>query len=435
MLNKLRGQGALATLALTLLIPAQGQQTSSIVVAPVPDALTFQKGKPVRNKADWQKRRREIMSLFAAQIYGQNPAASAKFHAHSAALVEHGPALNGMAIRKQVDLAFTRGPETRTIHVLIYLPARTHAPSPIILGLNFAGNQTVSTDPHILLSRTWARDPQAKNATNGERSQPIGRTALENSRGKASSRWQMEAILSHGYGLATAYYGDIEPDFAGGFPYGIRALFLKPGQTSFAPDEWGALGAWAWGMSRVADYLQSDSDVDGSQIALFGFSRLGKAALWAAAQDERFRLVLSNESGVGGASLYRAKTGESIEHLNTAFPHWFCGNFQKYTGQPERVPVDGNLLLSLVAPRPLYVGSAEEDHGSCPPAEFLSTALASNVYRLLGEQGLPAGPMPPVNHPDIGGAVAYHVRSGKHDVTAFDWEHYLAFMDQHFRRR
>ena len=219
--------------------------------------------------------------------------------------------------------------------------------------------------------------------------------------------------------------------------YGVRALLLAPGQAEFAPDQWGALGAWAWGLSRIADYLQSgpaaDFNIDGKRIALFGFSRLGKAALWAAAQDKRFGIVLSNESGVGGAGLYRTKTGETIEHLNTAFPHWFSANFHQYTGHPDRVPVDGNDLLSLIAPRPLYVGSAEDDHSSCPPAEFLDTFLASKVYRLLGKQGIDSDRMPPVNHPIMAADVAYHVRTGKHDVTEFDWEQYLRFVDQHFR--
>ncbi|MFZ0589544.1 MAG: acetylxylan esterase, partial [Bryobacteraceae bacterium] len=237
------------------------------------------------------------------------------------------------------------------------------------------------------------------------------------------------------YALATAYYGDIEPDFSGAMEQGVRALFLQPGQTQWPPNSWGALGAWAWGLSRIADYLQSDPAIDGKRIAIFGFSRLGKAALWAAAQDQRFNLVLSNESGVGGASLYRAKSAETIEHLNTAFPHWFCANFHEYTGHPDRVPVDGNLLLSLIAPRPLYVGSAEQDTFSCPPAEFLSTVLASKVYRLLGKRALgPNEHMPPVNHPVIEGNVAYHVRTGKHNVTEFDWEQYLHFMDLHFKQ-
>ena len=422
-------------MAFSLPAVAAARQLTGILSAPVPDALHFENGKPVRNSAEWQKRRSGIMSLFAMQVYGRTPAEPANMLSHRQVLLDHGTAFGGVAIRKQINIEFSRGAETRTIHILLYLPAKAHVPVPVIVGLNFSGNQTVAADPGIALNDVWVRTPQTEaTGTNSERSRLVKRRAAEDSRGSAASQWQVDAILAHGYALATAYYGDIEPDFAGGMPYGIRALFLDPGKSAFAPDEWGALGAWAWGLSRIADYLQSDAAIDGKQIALFGFSRLGKAALWAAAQDLRFRLVLSNESGVGGASLYRSTTGETIEHLNTAFPHWFSANFHQYTGHPDHVPVDGNLLLSLIAPRPLYVGSAEEDHGSCPPAEYLSTVLASKVYRLLGEQGLRSGPMPAVNHPVVSGDVAYHVRSGTHNVTAFDWDQYLQFIDRHFRK-
>jgi hypothetical protein len=195
------------------------------------------------------------------------------------------------------------------------------------------------------------------------------------------------------------------------------------------PTNGGAIGAW--GLRRVADYLETDRSIDSRKVILFGFSRLGKAALWSAAQDQRFQAVLSNESGKGGASLYRANSDETIEHLNTAFPHWFCGNFHQYTGHPDCVPVDGNLLLSLIAPRSLYVGSAEGDASSAPTAEFLSEVRASRVYQLLGKPGLPTDQMPPVNQA-LNGWLGYHNRAGKHDVTAYDWEQYLKFVDAHF---
>jgi hypothetical protein len=207
--------------------------------------------------------------------------------------------------------------------------------------------------------------------------------------------------------------------------YGVR-----PALTS-SPEDWSAIGAWAWGLSRALDYLVTNKAIDARHIALIGHSRLGKAALWAAAQDHRFSLVISNESGKGGASLLRRGFGETTDHLNSAFPHWFSPVYKQYTGHPENLPVDGNDLLALIAPRPLYVASAAEDLGSDPRGEFLAAVNASRVYQLLGKKGLGNIPMPPVDQPvmhDIG----YHIRTGKHDVTAFDWDQYLAFADMHW---
>jgi hypothetical protein len=397
---------------------------------PVPDALTFQDGRPVRNTKDWDRRRTEILNLFAEQVYGRTPKFTTGVRFQSTSLVKRGTTSDGKAKWKEVAIRLTQGSESRTIHVLLYLPANKKGPSPVFVGLNFRGNHAVDANPDLTLPEIWARDPaDTGTAKNNERRKLIRRRADVSSRGEAASRWQVEKIVSHGYGLATVYYGDIEPDFDGGLPYGVRPLLFRGSQKELAPDEWGALGAWAWGLSRIADYLASDEDIDSKRIAILGHSRLGKAALWAAAQDKRFSIVISNESGVGGASLYRARSGETIEHLNTAFPHWFSLNFHQYTGHPDKVPVDGNLLLALVAPRPLYVASAEQDLTSNPRAEFYSAVLVSKVYELLGKQGLGTAAMPPVNQP-IMHTVAYHERSGKHDVTAFDWDQYIAFADQ-----
>jgi hypothetical protein len=426
-----------AALAALIALPgpaAEPVSANQILAFPAPDALTMENGKPVRDGKAWYgKRRGEILNLFVEQVYGRTPAG--KPHLHFKLDSENKAALGGKAVEKQVTIFFSNDPNGPRMHLLLFVPAQARKPVPVFTGLNFEGNQTVDADPAITLGDVWVKAPGAGGPqTSNERARHVKQRATEQSRGKAAGRWQVENIVAHGYALATAYYGDIEPDFDGGFQYGVRSLYLKNGQTKQAPNEWGALGAWAWGLSRAVDYLQTDHDIDPKEIIAFGHSRLGKAAVWAGAQDKRFAMVISNESGVGGVSLYRAKTGETIEHLNTAFPHWFCENFHQYTNHPDQVPVDGNLLVALIAPRPLYIASAEEDHNSNPQAEFLSAVLGSRVYQLLGTKGLGTNAMPPLNHA-VMGTIAYHERTGKHDVTAFDWEQYVKFADMHFRRQ
>ncbi len=238
--------------------------------------------------------------------------------------------------------------------------------------------------------------------------------------------------MTRGYGLATMYAGEIEPDFLGGIGYGIRPLFFDKTQTLPFADGWGAIGAWAFGMSRIVDVLSTDPATDPKRFIAFGFSRFGKTALWAAAQNKRFALVISNESGQAGATLSHRRRGEPIDHLMLAFPYWFCTNYEHFLGRVQDLPVDGHLLLSLIAPRPLYVASAIDDPFSDPEGEFLSAKAVSHVYALYGKTGITVSSMPPLEQP-VGGTVRYHVRHGGHDVTAYDWEQYMDFADQQFQ--
>ena len=390
----------------------------------LPDPLRFADGRPVRNAREWFDRRRpEILLLFQTQMYGRCPAPRQRLRWEQAPVDRQ--ALGGRAVRKQVTLYFSPDNNGPKMHLLIYLPAKARGRTPVFLGLNFNGNHAVHADPGIRLAEVWVRDPKQNRWEK--------RQAPEKARGAGAAQWQLEKILERGYGLATAYYGDIEPDFDGGIRYGVRPLFFRPGQSEPADDEWGAIGAWAWGLSRALDYLETDRDVDAKRVAVFGHSRLGKTALWAAAQDTRFAMAISNNSGEGGAAITRRRFGEQIHHLNSRFPHWFCRNFRKFDHREDELPVDAHMLIALIAPRPVYIASAQEDRWADPKGEFLAAVHAGPVYRLLGREDLGTGQMPEPGKPVFGG-LAYHIRPGKHDVTAYDWEQYLAFADRRLKR-
>jgi hypothetical protein len=384
----------------------------------VPDPLITQAGQKVTTAEQWNKERRpEILKLFQTSTYGKSPGKPKDLHFEVTAVDKN--ALGGKAIRKEVTVYFTKDKTGPKMHLLIYLPANATKPVPVFLGLNFNGNHTIHADPGITLGTVWKGG--------------VAKQAAASSRGEDASRWQVEEILARGYGLVTIYYGDIEPDFNSGLPHSIRSLFFKPGQTEPADDDWGAIGAWAWGLSRALDYLETDPAIDASRVIVIGHSRLGKTALWAGAQDQRIAITISNDSGCGGAALSRRKFGETIARINTSFPHWFCKNFREYNDHEDKRPVDQHELIALIAPRPVYVASAEDDKWADPKGEFLSMVYAEPVYKLLGTDGLGgAKTPPPVNQP-IHHTEGYHIRTGKHDVTLYDWQRYLDFADKHLK--
>jgi hypothetical protein len=377
----------------------------------LPEVLTLRNGQPVRDAKTWTSRRRpEILAVYESEVYGKSPTKPAKLN-YEVKSVDKS-VLNGKAARKLVTVFFSEKPGAPKMDLLLYLPAAATKPVPVILGLSFSGIHTVANDPGVPLAEQWVRDAK--------------QVALEKTRGASVQQWQVDKILAAGYGLATVYYGQIEPDFVGGMKYGIRPLFFKPGQLEPADDEWGAIAAWAWAASRAMDYLEKDKNVDSKRVALFGHSRLGKAALWAGAQDPRFSIVISNESGEGGAAISRRDYGERTKDLNTRFPHWFDGNYKKYSAREDEMPFDSHMLLALIAPRGLYVASAEGDQWSDPKGEFLGAAGASPVWELFAKKGIGTMEMPGLHQP-VGDTVRYHIRAGKHDVTEYDWEQYLKF--------
>lgn len=391
---------------------------------PVPEVTVCEDGTKVTSKEQWlEKRRPELIRLFEREVYGRTPGGKPpgmRFVQTS----ENKQALGGKATMRQVSIFFTDKDEP-CCDVLLYLPNGRKQPAPVFVSLNFGGNQSVISDPSITLPTGWFREDKEKLYA--------GNKASEASRGSSERRWPIEAIIARGYGVATAYYGDLDPDFDDGFKNGVQPLFYKDGHTQPAADEWGSIGAWAWGLSRMADYLQTLPEVDGAKLSVLGHSRLGKASLWAGAQDERFGIVISNNSGAGGAALSTRIFGETVAVLNKNFPHWFCDNFNRYTDNEAALPVDQHELIALMAPRPVYIASATEDNWADQKGEFLGGKLAEPVYALFGKAGLGMDE-PPAPDRSVGDFIGYHNRTGKHDILLFDWEHYMDFADKHWGR-
>ena len=347
----------------------------------LPDPLIMLNGDKVNNVDTWkQKRRPEILKLFAANVYGRTMVGRPEGMTWKVT-AENRADMNGLAITKTVTIYFTGKADGPKMDVNIVLPIS-------------AAKKSV---PLITIVE-WAPQKQ----------------------------W----LLDRGYGLATFEAAQIEPDKIGSYEKSIRKFFAKPDQNQPGPDEWGAIGAWAWGLSRVMDYIVTDKDIDANKVCVAGFSRFGKVAMWAGAQDERFAIVFSGESGCGGAVIVRRGFGETVKIINNKFPYWFCPNFKEYGDRVNDLPVDWHMLVALMAPRPIYIATAEQDLWGDPRGSFLSAKYAEPVYQLFGKKGLGVEDMPPLETP-VGVTIGYHIRKGTHNLTDYDWQQFLNFADRH----
>jgi hypothetical protein len=381
----------------------------------LPNPLTLANGQPVKDAKTWfETRRPEIVKLFEQNQYGRAPAEheNVSFEVFE----KSSPAFDGKAIRRQVTIHFSKDKSGPKADLLIYLPPGTKKPVPLLLNVSFSANSNTVEDPGVTEGQIWNREKQRVPASSGRR----------------FGRLNVLPTLERGFGIATIYYGDIDPDFDGGLPHGIRSLYLKPGQTEPAPDEWGSIAAWGWGLSRVVDYFESYADVDAKRVALMGVSRLGKTVMWAGARDTRFAMVIASCSGEGGAALSRRNYGERIKHLTVRYGYQFAKNYGNWSDKVDEFPVDANLLVALVAPRPLLLQTGNTDRWSDPQGEFDAAVAGGRVYEFLGKKTLGTDKLPPAGQPVLND-IGFLMHDGGHGTVPTDWDVFLNFMEMHLR--
>lgn len=393
-------QAILMATLLSSVLPTAAAPAVPLAERHLPDVFTLNSGQKVTAPAQWETRRAEILELFRANIYGRAPLgrpASLSFHVEKI----DAQAMDGAATLKLVTIKY------------LGTGAAAHSEGRINLILFVPNKRTAPAAAFLLISNHAPSDTDATRATKSE-------------------FWPAEEIVARGYAAAVFRNADVDEDKDDGFRDGVHGLFDPPraqGEER-AEDAWGTIAAWAWGASRVLDYLESDGDIDAQRVAVVGHSRGGKAALWAGASDRRFALTVSNNSGSSGAALARGKSGESVAVINKSFPHWFARRYKSFGGRESELPIDQHELLALIAPRPLYIASAASDKWADPESEFLAGVAASPVYKLLGRAGLESDSMPEVSVPLQGGSIGYHVRPGGHGLTLYDWERFMDFADK-----
>jgi cephalosporin-C deacetylase-like acetyl esterase len=385
----------------------------------LPDPLVMFSGQKVTTKEQWEKDRRpELKKMFEHYMYGTAPTAP-KVNAKVERI--DPKALGGKATLKEITLTFA-GVDGPKIHLLLVVPNKRQGPAPVFVGMSFCGNHAVLDDPKIHLNTNWIY-PNQKGVTKEGK-------ATDKSRGTQVDVWNIEAIIDRGYAIATFYSGDIDPD---------RKEVRGGVQPYFKGDyDWSTIRAWAWGYSRVIDYLVTDGDIDATRIIAVGHSRLGKTALLAGALDDRIAVVIPHQAGCGGSGPSRAAVGnkgaETVERINTSFPHWFNARFKEFNKEPERLPFDQHCLIALCAPRPVLLSNAVQDKWANPDGQFELLLAADPVYRLLGVDGVAAKKMPAVGNL-MNSRLGYFIRDGKHEMNREDWQAFLDYADVQLRKK
>lgn len=383
----------------------------------LPDPLIMENGVAVDNAEAWiNKRRPEIVALFESEQFGRAP----EREPLNAELFDEGtPVFDGKATRKQVTLYFTDDTLNNKADLLIYLPAEAAKPVPLFLMISFMPNSLTVDDPGVRPGFIWNREKE--------------RVPVQIDQGRRFSSLDVMKFIEAGIGVATIYYGDIEPDFPEGISHGIRGYYLAENEKWPSPDEWGTISAWAWGLGYAMDYIESDPDIDSKKVALHGVSRLGKTVLWAGALDERFAMIIASCSGEGGAALSMRDYGETIGHMiaPSRYYYQFSGNRAKYAENPQSSPIDAHMLISLIAPRPLLLQTGTTDGWSDPKGEFLAAVAVEPVYNLFDKKGLETDVMPEADRP-IFNDIGYFMHTGGHGTLPGDYDLFIEFMRKHF---
>ena len=377
---------------------SKGQTTfnyeeSKVPVYTLPELLASNNGRKIKDQSDWMKiRRPELLELFTSQVFGRVPETP---YQKKIKVVKVDPkAMNGLATLKLIDIDIFSNSKSITIHLGLFTPNRANKPVPAFL---------------LICNRPPSN--------------------IDFTREKKSEFWPAEEVIARGYAVAAFYNADVDPDVDDQFKDGIQGM-LDSERTA---ESWGTIAAWAWGASRCMDYLVTDKAISSDKIAVVGHSRGAKTALWAGATDKRIAMVVCNEAGCGGSSLSHRKYGETIERINKSFPHWFCTNFRSYNNKEDSMPFDNHMLMALIAPRPLYVASADKDLWGDPRGQYLALYNSVPAFNLLGVPSFLPENMPPMNTPVISGHVAYHVRDGEHNLLLKDWNFFMDFADKVLR--
>ena len=402
-------------------VPKANEDESLVVMSPLPDPLVRVDGSTISNAKDWPDQRARWMQLIAEHEYGVAPLEKANTKWD---LVEEGLMNNDKTKRQQFVVHLTTDAAAIDIDFVLFTPNQPGKAKGTFLGLNFQGNHTIDSSPLLRLPKSWVSNDAKVGVTNNR--------ATEMARGAQERRWPIAEITERGFAVATAYYGDIDPDFDDGFKNGVHSLFPNHVASAEHRERWGSIAGWAWGLSRLMDVLVQQPNINSERVAVIGHSRLGKTSLWAGATDPRFGIVISNNSGCGGAALERRNFGETVLRINTSFPHWFCPKFKDFNQNESSMPFDQHTLVACIAPRPVYIASATKDLWADPKGEYLSGWFASPVYKLLGYDGLSAE-TPPAPDASVGDRVGYHNRTGVHDILSFDWQHFMNFADRHWK--
>ncbi len=392
----------------------------------LPDPLISLDGRRADTKQKWMAERApELRRLVQHYEYGKLPVAPAKVEAKL--VREDKAALGGKATLKELTL--TWGISEVELHLLLLIPNQRTGPSPVFLGMNFAGNHAVLGDPQIRLPRGWMYAPSDGTG---------GNVATDAGRGKQVQEWSIEQTIDRGYAVATFYSGDVVPDQVELARERLKR-FNREGEIA-SPDSTATIAAWASGYLRIVDFLQTESGIDAKRIAVVGHSRNGKTALLAGAMDERIALVIPSQAGCGGTAPVRVPsdlaapgkngrpTVETVAVINKNFPHWFCENFKAFNNAPEKLPFDQHALIALCAPRPVLVSNAQDDLWANPAGQFAMLQAADPVYQLVAGEGVGSKEMPELGKL-LPSRLGYFIRPGKHAMTGVDWAAWLDYAD------